>query len=42
MYFVQGLDHIENWIRWVKKRYPKVEFMQVPHWNLTYILRGGM
>ena len=42
MYFVQGLDHIENWIRWVKKKYPKVEFMQVPHWNLTYILRGGL
>lgn len=42
MYFVQGLDHIENWIRWVKKKYPKVEFMEVPHWNLTYILRGGL
>lgn len=42
MYFVRGLSHIDNWIRWVKKKYPKVEFMEVPHWNLTYILRGGL
>ena len=42
MYFVKGLSHIDNWIRWVKKKYPKVEFMVVPHWNLTYILRGGL
>ena len=38
MYFVKDLDHINGWIRWVKKKYPKVEFMEVPHWNLTYIL----
>ncbi len=25
-----------------KAKYPKIEFVQVPHWNLTYILRGGM
>lgn len=42
MYFVKDLEHINGWIRWVKKKYPKVEFMQVPHWNLTYILRGGL
>lgn len=42
MYFVKDLDHINGWIRWVKKKYPKVEFMQIPHWNLTYILRGGL
>ena len=42
MFFVKDLDHINGWIRWVKKKYPKVEFIQVPHWNLTYILRGGM
>jgi len=42
MYFVKGLRHIDGWIRWVKKKYPKVEFMEIPHWNLTYILRGGM
>lgn len=42
MYFVKGLSHIDNWIKWVKKKYPKVEFMEVPHWTLTYILRTGL
>ncbi len=42
MYFVEGLEHIERWVKWVKAKYPKVEFIQVPHWNLTYILRSGM
>ena len=42
MYFIQGLEHIQRWINWVKAKYPKVEFMEVPHWNLTYILRGGL
>ena len=42
MYFVPGLEHIERWVNWCKSRYPNVEFMQVPHWNLSYILRGGL
>lgn len=42
MYFVPGLEHIERWVNWVKTKYPKIEFVQVPHWNLTYILRSGM
>lgn len=42
MYFVKDLDHINKWIGWVKARYPNIEFVQIPHWNLTYILRGGM
>ena len=42
MYFVKGLEHIDRWVRWVKARYPKVEFVQVPHWNLTYVLRSGI
>lgn len=42
MYFVKDLEHINRWINWVKNRYPKIEFMQVPHWNLTYILRSGL
>lgn len=41
MYFVKGLEHIERWIAWLKSKYPKAEFVQVPHWNLTYILRSG-
>ena len=42
MYFVKKLEHINRWIGWTKVKYPKIEFVQVPHWNLTYILRGGM
>lgn len=42
MYFVQGLDHVERYIKWCKARYPKIELVQIPHWNLTYILRGGL
>lgn len=42
MYFVKDLEHINRWIRWAKSRYPGIELMQVPHWNLTYILRGGL
>ena len=42
MYFVKDLEHINRWINWVKARYPKVEFVQMPHWNLTYILRSGL
>lgn len=42
MYFVQHLEHIDRWIGWVKARYPKIEFVEVPHWNLTYILRSGL
>lgn len=42
MYFVKDLEHINRWIGWVKVKYPNIIFEQVPHWNLTYILRGGM
>lgn len=42
MYFVKGLEHVQHWIDWVKARYPRVEFVEIPHWNLSYILRGGM
>lgn len=42
MYFVKNLEHIDRWINWVKAKYPKIEFVQIPHWNLTYILRGGL
>ena len=42
MYFVPHLEHIDRWVNWVQTRYPKVEFLQVPHWNLSYILRAGL
>lgn len=42
MYFVKDLEHIDMFIRYIKARYPRIEFVQIPHWNLTYILRSGM
>jgi len=42
MYFVKDLEHINRWIGWVKAKYPNITFEQVPHWNLTYILRSGL
>lgn len=42
MYFVKGLDHIDNYLRTIKARYSNVHIMQVPHWTLTRVLRGGL
>ena len=42
MYFVKNLEHIDRWIRWCKAKYPNIEFVEIPHWNLTYILRSGL
>lgn len=42
MYFVDNMEHIEKWVRWVKARYPEVEFVKIPHWNLSYIFRSGL
>ena len=42
MAFVHGLEHIERWKRWVTARYKNVEMVEIPHWNLTYILRSGL
>lgn len=42
MYFVKDLEHVSNYLDWAKSKYPKIRIVQVPHWNLTYILRSGM
>jgi sulfate adenylyltransferase subunit 2 len=42
MYFVKGLEHVDKYIRWAETKYKNVKVIQVPHWNLTYILRSGM
>lgn len=42
MYFVKDLEHINKYLNWTKARYPKINLIQVPHWNLTYILRNGL
>jgi 3'-phosphoadenosine 5'-phosphosulfate sulfotransferase (PAPS reductase)/FAD synthetase len=42
MYFVPHLEHVDMYIRWAQARYPKLEIVQVPHWNLAMILRSGL
>lgn len=42
MYFVKDLNHINRYLNWAKIKYPKIKIVQVPHWNLTYVLRGGI
>ena len=42
MYFVKGLEHLDRWIRWTKAKYPKIEFVEIPHWTLSYVLRSGL
>lgn len=42
MYFVPGLEHIRRWQQWLVTRYPNVEFVEIPHWCLSYILKGGL
>lgn len=42
MYFVPDLEHINRYLDWAQVKYPKIKIVQVPHWNLSYILRGGV
>ena len=42
MYFVPGLEHIEKFLSFSLRRYRNVEVLQLPHWNLAYVKRGGM
>lgn len=42
MYFVPNLEHIERWRRWCLAKYPKLKIEHVPHWTLSYALRGGL
>lgn len=42
MYFVPGLEHIEKFLSFSLRRYRNVEVLQLPHWNLSYVKRGGM
>ncbi|MCK9629363.1 MAG: phosphoadenosine phosphosulfate reductase family protein [Bacteroidales bacterium] len=41
MYFVKDLEHINRYLRWAETKYNNVRIVQIPHWNLTYILRSG-
>ena len=42
MYFVKGLEHCERYLRWAKAKYPRIQILQTPHWNMTYNLRSGV
>lgn len=42
MYFVDGLEHVEKYIKWAERRYPNIVFDRIPHWNLSYVHRGGL
>ena len=42
MYFVKGLDHVERFLQSSVRKYRNVEVVQMPHWNLSYVRRGGM
>jgi len=42
MYFVKNLDHINRFIRFSKAKYPNATFIELPHWNLSWIIREGV
>lgn len=42
MYFVKDLEHVNKYLRWADAKYSNIKILQVPHWNLTYILRSGL
>ena len=42
MYFVKGLEHIDRFLNASLVRYPNMELLQLPHWNLSYIRRSGL
>lgn len=41
MYMVKDLEHINKYIEWAKRKYPKAEFQQVPHYVLSQYIRDG-
>lgn len=42
MYMVKDLEHIQIYINYAKRKYPKIEFIQVPHYVLSQYIRIGM
>lgn len=42
MFFVKDLEHINRYLRYCQMRYPRAEWVQVPHWNLSYVRRAGL
>lgn len=42
MYFVEGLQHQEIFLRDAAARYPNVEIVRVPHFNLSAVFKYGL
>jgi 3'-phosphoadenosine 5'-phosphosulfate sulfotransferase (PAPS reductase)/FAD synthetase len=42
MYFVKNLDHINRFINVSKAKYPNATFIELPHWNLSWIIHEGV
>ena len=38
---VKDLDYENRYINWAKKKYPNIEFIQVPHYALGSFIRNG-
>ncbi|MDR1652502.1 MAG: phosphoadenosine phosphosulfate reductase family protein [Prevotellaceae bacterium] len=41
MYVVKHLEHIDKYIIWAKNKYPKCEFIEVPHFVLSQYVKFG-
>lgn len=41
MYMVKGLSYIEKYISWARISYPKIEFVQIPHYALASYVKYG-
>lgn len=42
MYFVKDLDHINTYLKFSQAKYKNIRIIQLPHWNLTWLLRSGV
>lgn len=42
MYMVKDLEHINKYIVYAKNKYPKIKFIQVPHYVLSQYRRDGV
>lgn len=41
MYTVKGLDHINRYIQWAQRKYPKARFIQIPHYGIYSYIKNG-
>lgn len=41
MYTVKDLEHINRYIAWAKRKYPKARFIQIPHYGIYAWIKVG-